>query len=73
MIRNLHAFISENKDNVYECASLKQVEAIKACNILPIGEYVHNKTKKKISVFMHSDALSEILTQWKENKPPKIT
>lgn len=72
MIKNLKAFIAQNKDYVYECGSLTQSLYLKKSGIVPIGDYTHSKTGAQIDVFIHCDELSELLTNWTNNKPPII-
>lgn len=55
----------------YKCYSWKLKRFIQAHGVYPISSGVNGKTNKVYHLFVVSDELSEILTNWSKNKPAK--
>lgn len=54
---------------LYECYSPKQWEQIiNKTHIEPIYEFIHTRTKKRVKVFIKTEEVARVLSEWTANK-----
>lgn len=68
MISNAEELSKNSKKKLYPCFSPNLCKFLEEHNILPIKTVIH-ENKKTIWMFIITDEVSALLTEWTKNKP----